>query len=158
MPTAYLNIGSNIGDRRSFLERAVAGISTRRSNVRVSRPFESEPWGYDSPNMFLNIGVAFALNEDESVSELLAGLQAIEHTLWSRGHRTESGGYADRAVDIDIIAVDDMIIATEELVLPHPRMHLREFVMVPMMELAPNWVHPVFNQTCAQLLESLRCT
>lgn len=155
MPTAYLNIGSNIGDRRSCLERAVACISHRWGDVRVSSPYESEPWGFDSPNLFLNIGVSLTVDDSETPLEFLGEIQDIERSISPASHRTVEGEYADRMVDVDIIAIDDMIMSEDMLELPHPRMHLREFVLYPMMEIAPDWVHPVLKKTCSQMLDAI---
>ncbi|MDE7024367.1 MAG: 2-amino-4-hydroxy-6-hydroxymethyldihydropteridine diphosphokinase [Paramuribaculum sp.] len=152
MPTVYVNIGSNIGNRRSVLERAVACIKGRWCNVRVSGVVESEPWGYDSPNSFLNVGVAFECDSESSPLDVHRELQYIQNSICGDSHRTDGGVYVDRVIDIDLIAIDSEIVDSKELQLPHPRMHMREFVLVPMMELASGWVHPVFGLTCAKML------
>lgn len=152
MPTVYVNIGSNIGNRRSMLERAVACIMERWGEVRLSTIVESEPWGYESDNMFLNIGVAFEAPADETPLQIHRALQAMQSSIASGPHRTASGGYADRSIDIDLIAIDNLMIDTPELTLPHPRMHLRRFVLEPMAQLAPGWVHPILRLTAEQML------
>lgn len=143
MSTVHINIGSNLGDSRSMLERAVAEISSRWPDGRVRRSsiVESEPWGFKSPHRFLNIGVE--LHTDESPEAVLDALQEIERRLCDAPHRAEDGTYIDRAVDIDLIYYDNLVIDTPRLTLPHPRMHLRPFVMGPLRELAPNWRHPL---------------
>lgn len=155
MSTVYVNIGSNIGNRRSMLERAVACIMRRWQHVRVSNLVESEPWGYESPNMFLNQGVAFEANEGETPESIHAELQHIQNVICADPHRTASGEYADRAIDIDLIAVDNCVVDTPQLQLPHPRMHQRDFVLRPMLELAPEWEHPIFNKNVAVMLAEL---
>lgn len=153
--TAYLNIGSNLGDRAAWIGRAVAEVErVLGAKARVSQPVESEPWGFDSPNRFLNAGLAVetALAPDH----LLRVLQGVERALCPAPHRNADGSYADRAVDIDIIAVDSVVVRTPSLILPHARMHLREFVLLPMAELAPGWRHPLTGLTAAQMLERLR--
>lgn len=152
MPTVYVNIGSNIGNRRSMLERAVACIRERWNGVTLSSVIESEPWGYQSANLFLNIGVAFESLPGETPMQVHQALQAIQHSISAASHRTASGGYADRAVDIDLIAIDDTVVNTSGLILPHPRMHLRRFVLEPMAQLAPRWEHPILHLTAAQML------
>lgn len=152
MPTVYVNIGSNIGNRRSMLERAVACIRERWNGVTLSSVIESEPWGYKSANLFLNIGVAFEALPGETPIQVHQTLQAIQHSISAANHRTASGGYADRAVDIDLIAIDNAVVNTPGLTLPHPRMHLRRFVLEPMAQLAPRWEHPILHLTAVRML------
>lgn len=145
MATAYINLGSNIGDRRPTIGRAVAlierafGAAARRSDW-----FESEPWGFDSPNQFVNLGVAIETGDMAPV-EILRTLRAIERRIDPSPHRDASGAYIDRTIDIDLIAVDDIVTDTPELTLPHPRMTQRDFVIIPMLRLAPDWVHPLLG-------------
>lgn len=119
----------------------------------MSRVIESEPWGYESEHPYKNVGVTFVSNE--TPEDVLDALQQIERELGSGAHRTIEGGYADRIVDIDIIAVDEQEIATERLKVPHPRLAEREFFLTPMVELAPLWRHPRFGQTPEEMLETL---
>lgn len=155
MSTVYVNIGSNIGNRRSTLERAVACIMRHWHHVRVSSMVKSEPWGYESPNMFLNQGIAFEFNEGDTPESIHNELQQIQNMICADPHRTATGEYADRAIDIDLIAVDDCVIDTPQLQLPHPRMHLREFVLLPMLELAPEWKHPISGKSVSTMLSEL---
>ncbi len=154
MATAHINIGSNIGDRHAHIELAVTRIMQRFGDVRRSEFIESEPWGYDSPHRFLNLGLMVESGEmpPEKLFEIL---KEIEQTISPASHRAADGGYADRVIDIDLIAVDDMIVNTPALTLPHPRMHLRQFVLQPMVELAPEWRHPLSGLTAAEMLELL---
>lgn len=119
-------------------------------SARVSRPVESAPWGYDSPNRFVNVGLV--LTSDCSPESILQILQGIERDMGSGSHRSVTGTYADRIIDIDIIAVDEMIISTSELTIPHPHMAQRRFVLEPMAEIAPHWTHPILHKTASQLL------
>lgn len=155
MATAYVNIGSNTGDRRALLARAVACIEgiAEGAPVRVSAVVESEPWGYQSPHPFLNIGAAFAT--PLGAVELFSRLMEAQDSVSPAPHRDDRGGYIDRAIDIDLIALDDIIVDTPRLTLPHPRMHLRPFVLIPMAELAPLWRHPVTGLTPSQMLAKL---
>lgn len=149
----FLNIGSNLGDRRRNLSKAVAAIEKEFGYFELSHVVESEPWGYDSPNAYLNIGM-MVISELEP-EEVLHRLQAIEKTLSPSPHRNPDGSYADRVVDIDIIAIDDRVINTPELTVPHPRMSERRFVLEPMAELAPYWRHPILGLTPNEMIFKL---
>lgn len=152
--TVHINIGSNLGEREAALHRATDEIVRAIPGAaRISRTFESPAWGYESDKTYLNIGISIALAEPHGPLEILHTLQRIERTIDKHPHRDETGAYIDRRIDIDIIALDDTIIDTPELTLPHPRMHLREFVLVPMTETAPDWLHPTLRLTPAQILE-----
>lgn len=150
----FLNIGSNLGDRRRHLSRAVSAIEKEFGYFELSHVVESEPWGYDSPNPYLNVGMMVI--SDLEPLEVLRRLQAIERRLCPTAHRRPDGTYADREVDIDIIAIDDLVVDTPELQLPHPRMAGRRFVLEPLAELAPFWVHPRLGLTPAQCLARLQ--
>lgn len=152
--TAYVSLGSNLGDRLSVLESAVAAIEERLGvAARSAAPFESAPWGFESRNPFVNIGIAFETTLEPI--ELHRCLQQVQHSIDPSPHRDASGAYIDRRIDIDLIAVDGYVVDTPELTLPHPRMHLRRFVLEPMAELDPRWHHPVSGLTCAEMLVGL---
>lgn len=142
MSTVYLSVGSNSGDRRALIGRAVAAISMRLpvAAVRTSSYYQSKPWGFDSPHPFLNIAIALRFHRstpwtDSDAEALLDILQGIEHDISPMPHRNADGSYRDRAIDIDIIAIDSLTIVTPRLTLPHPLAHLRDFVMTPLHEL-----------------------
>ena len=149
----YLNIGSNMGERRDNLYRAVVALTAGTGGSVTSRIVESEPWGFESDNRFMNIGLWF--NSDLEPQQMLDRIHDIEHRLGSASHRDAQGGYIDRLVDIDIVAIGDLIIDTPTLQVPHPHLSEREFFLKPMMDLAPNWCHPVTGLTAAQMLEGL---
>lgn len=147
----YLNIGSNLGDRKQNLLSAIQAIECKlQATAQASSIIESTAWGFDSDNTFLNIGIA--IDSDIIPEEMLRITQSIEKTLGSATHRNYDGSYCDRLIDIDIIAVDEETIESENLTIPHPRMHLREFVLAPMTQLAPHWNHPILHKTASQLL------
>lgn len=138
--TAHINIGSNLGDSRAIIEAAVSEVAalSMSGECRRSSFVESEPWGYDSPNRYLNIGVD--IDSDLPPLGLLHALQAVERRVASRfarsnDHRNPDGTYRDRALDIDLIIYGTISMDTPELTLPHPRAHLRPFVLGPLREL-----------------------
>ena len=149
----YLNIGSNIGQRRDNLYRAVVALAAGTGGCAVSSIVESEPWGFESDNHFLNLGVS--VSSDLEPQQMLDRIHEIERRLGSDSHRDEQGGYIDRLVDIDIVAVDDMVIDTPTLQVPHPHLAERDFFLRPMMQLAPEWRHPVTGLTAEQMLAYL---
>jgi 2-amino-4-hydroxy-6-hydroxymethyldihydropteridine diphosphokinase len=149
----YLNIGSNTGNRRDNLYRAVAFLVAGTSGGAVSSIVESEPWGFESDNRFLNLGVK--LSSDIEPQQMLERIHDIERRLGSAAHRDADGGYIDRLVDIDIVAIDDMVIDTPTLQVPHPHLPERDFFLRPMMQLAPDWRHPVSGLTAAEMLEKM---
>ena len=145
MPSAYLNIGSNRGDRRRFIDRAIAlvGEAWPVAVVRTAPPMESPAWGYESENTFLNVGIALDFPSAAvmpSPPAMLRTLQQIERTVSADSpHRNADGTYRDRDIDIDIIDIDGVTMDTDELTVPHPRADARRFVTVPMQFLCPGW-------------------
>ena len=150
----YLNIGSNMGDRRDNLYRAVVALVAGMDNCAVSSIVESEPWGFESENRFMNLGMR--LSSDLEPQAMLDRIHEIEHYLGSASHRDEHGGYIDRLVDIDIVAIDDMVINTATLQVPHPHLPERDFFLKPMIQLAPDWRHPITGLTASQMLETIQ--
>ena len=161
MPIAHLNIGSNQGDRQGNISLAVSLIDKQAGRVlAVSDPVESAPWGYDSANPFINVGI----NIDTTLSpfDLLDALQAIEREL-GRDRAAEAlekartgAPYVSRPIDIDIIFYDDEVIDTERLRVPHPRLAEREFALVPLCEIVRSRRHPVSGLTVGEMLDALR--
>ena len=151
MAIVFLGLGSNLGNRNEQLLAAINLLSEKAGNNPVFSDFyETEPWGYSSPNPYLNVAVQ--LKTSLSPFELLTVTQQIEREL-GRTTKTKEGQYADRHIDIDILMYDDLILQTPELVLPHPRMHQRLFVLQPLAAIAPKLLHPVLNKTIMELLE-----
>lgn len=133
MHTVYLSLGSNIGNRKRALRDAVALIGRDIGVVeRESAAIETEPWGFSSPNMFLNscVKVVTLL----APRQLLEATQRIEREL-GRTMKSTDGSYHDRIIDIDILLYDDLTINEPDLVIPHPHMQERDFVMVPLREI-----------------------
>ena len=142
-----------MGDRRDNLYRAVVALAAQTLECAVSSIVESEPWGFESENRFMNLGVSF--NSDIEPQEMLDRIHDIERSLGSASHRDADGGYIDRLVDIDIVAIDDLVIDTPTLQVPHPHLPERDFFLIPMQQLAPDWRHPVTGLTATEMLENL---
>ena len=149
----YLNVGSNIGDRRDNLYRAVVALAAGSGGCAVSSIVESEPWGFKSDNRFMNLGVW--LESEIAPQQMLDRIHEIERQLGSEAHRNEEGNYIDRLVDIDIVAIDDLVINTPTLQVPHLHLAERDFFLRPMMQLAPDWHHPINGLTASEMLEKL---
>ena len=129
----YLGLGSNLGDCRKNLERAIRLIGDRVGQVtRQSSFIETEPWGFESPHKFMN--AVILCETTRSPREVLLLTQQIERDM-GRMKKSVSGGYADRAIDIDILRYDDVTIDEPDLKIPHPLMHERDFVMRPLNEI-----------------------
>lgn len=155
MSVAHFNIGSNIGHRATNIDCAVSYLGRRVGRViACSRPVETAPWGFDSENQFLNVGVN--IETRLTPLEIIAEIQAIEHDLApEESHRDSNGNYVDRSVDIDLICYGNSVSNDPIAIVPHPRMHLREFVLMPLVELMPEWEHPILHKTAAKLLAEL---
>ena len=152
MAIAYLGLGTNVGNKRRNMITAAALLAERVGDVlALSGFYETEPWGFESENFFLNAAVK--LKTSFSPLELLQITQQIEKEL---GRAEKSNGvYHDRIIDIDILLYDDEVLQTPELTLPHPLMHERKFVMDPLAEIAPFVVHPVLKERIIDLKERL---
>ena len=135
--TAYLGLGTNLGDDKAAnLRKAVDMLHEQAGRVLACSSFmESEPWGFQSANTFLNAVVA--VDTEHTPHELLKVTQEIERTM-GRTHKTTDGNYADRIIDIDILLYGDVVMHTPELTIPHPLMIQREFVWRPLQEIAPH--------------------
>lgn len=139
----YINIGSNIGNRRLNISRAIAAVEKRYGYFELSKAVESEPWGFDSTNSFLNVGMMF--ETDSEPLDVLHSLQEIESVISPDPHRNPDGSYADRKLDIDIMAIrgdehdgmpgEAVEIDTDELKVPHPHLFDRPFFIGPLREL-----------------------
>lgn len=150
----YLNIGSNIGNRQGNISQAIDLInSTFKTSVRCSSPVESEPWGFDSGNTFVNEGIV--LRTDRAPHDVLTALQRVERSISDTSHRNADGSYRDRIIDIDIVAIDHLVIDSPTLKVPHPHFAERDFYIIPMQELAPTWTHPRTHLTPCQMLNKL---
>ena len=149
----FINIGSNKGDRRLNLSRAMRGVGHEFGLFEMSHAIESEPWGFESNVRFLNVGIMF--QTDLQPLEVLDILQGIEKSISPDSHRDSKGNYIDRVIDIDIVAIDEQVIDDERLKVPHPCLAERRFFLEPMNEIAPDWRHPVTGKNAAEMLAEL---
>lgn len=131
--TAYLSLGTNLGDKEHNLLSAISEIERRIGPVKAQSAFlATEPWGFESQNTFLN--AAIRIKTELSPLELLDETQQIERDL-GRQQKSVNGQYHDRIIDIDILLYDDLHISTPRLTIPHPHMHERDFVLIPLKEI-----------------------
>ena len=151
MHVAYIGFGSNIGDRLAHIQNAIHILSKTEGIAlkQISSIYKTAPVGYEEQTQFLN-GVA-AIQTTLSPVSLLHTLKDIE-TAVGRKHRIRWG---PREIDLDILIYGDLCVQTEKLVIPHPEMHLRGFVLVPLVEIAPNLMHPVLQESVQTLLGCL---
>ena len=133
MPTTYLSLGSNLGDRKQLLHTAINEIAERVGRVEaISSCIETEPVGFDSVQLFLNMAVR--VTTELNPYELLKVLKQLERDL-GRTRKSHDGVHYDRTIDIDILLYDNLEVNSEELQIPHPRMWERDFVMRPLKEI-----------------------
>lgn len=153
MAIVYLGLGTNIGNRRGNLVKAAALLAERVGDILALSGFmETEPWGFESENLFLN--AAIKMETPLTPDELLSATQAIERKM---GREKKSDGtYHDRVIDIDILLYDNRVIEHPGLIVPHPLMQERLFVMAPLAEIAPFERHPLLGRTFMELADSLR--
>lgn len=133
MHRLFLGLGSNTGNREALLRKAIARIAQRIGNVaRTSSFIETAPWGFNSENPFIN--AACLVETELTPLECLEETQKIEREL-GRTEKTQNGIYHDRPIDIDLLRYDNLSINTERLTLPHPLIHERDFVKIPLAEI-----------------------
>lgn len=150
----YLALGSNLGDRQKNIEVALDKIEERIGNINALSAFYlTAPVGFDSDNIFVNCVCEVYTSID--IYSLFSISQEIEKEV-GRDIKSKEGQYEDRIIDIDLIMAGDRVINTPEFTLPHPRFHMRSFVLDPLCEIAPDLVHPVFGKTMRELQDELQ--
>jgi 2-amino-4-hydroxy-6-hydroxymethyldihydropteridine diphosphokinase len=159
MAIVYLSLGSNLGDRVGYIQQATSllGANPEISIVATSSFYETEPWQMDSSNWFVN--AVLQISTTLSPENLLAECQKIERQLGrekpSGNSQSEGRVYTDRTIDIDIIFYDKLVMNTPMLTIPHKDFHKRVFMLVPMLEIADDFVHPFFGKTVESLYEEI---
>jgi 2-amino-4-hydroxy-6-hydroxymethyldihydropteridine diphosphokinase len=148
----YIGIGSNVGDKVRQCEKAISEIlKVDRHKLLAKSPlFKTKPIGYTSQDWFVN-GVIKIETEMEPL-ELLRILKTVELQLG----RTQTFRWGPRSIDLDILFFDDEEVRTKELQIPHPRLHERQFVLIPLAEIDRNLFHPILRKTVGKLLEELK--
>jgi 2-amino-4-hydroxy-6-hydroxymethyldihydropteridine diphosphokinase len=141
----YLSTGSNLGDRALNLRNAIASLIPEVQTLTQSSIYETEPWGYSDQPTFLN-QVIKASTILEPI-ELLNFLKEIERLMG----RQETFRFGPRKIDLDILFYDDLILDTPKLIVPHPHIAERAFVLIPLAEIAPDLIHPIYKKTIQEL-------
>lgn len=150
MRIAAIGLGSNVGDRLGALRRALSLLKTKGiETLKKSDVFETPPVGLTEQPKFLNACVLIKTSMDPQL--LLAQLKEIEAAIG----RQDRGQWGPREIDLDILYIDDLAIRDGGLEIPHPRMHERAFVLLPLSQIAPHWRHPILGKTVEELLKEV---
>jgi 2-amino-4-hydroxy-6-hydroxymethyldihydropteridine diphosphokinase len=147
MHKVYLSLGTNLGDRMNFLIQAYLSINNRIGKVLIaSSIYETEPWGFNSNDLFLN--QVLLIQTNFTPIGILNEIHAIESEF---GRSKNSQLYESRNIDIDILFYDDLILHDSNLRIPHPLLHERKFTLLPLIEIAKDLIHPVLNVKLEEL-------
>ncbi len=151
MSIVYISLGSNLGNREANLKKAISYITQRIGILQQkSSIYETKPWGFNSFNNFLNLVIE--IRTDLKPEKVLDELLEIEEEM---GIKRNNNGYQDRTIDLDILLYDEIILKNKDLEVPHPRLHQRLFTLEPLVEIAPNLVHPTLKEPINSLLIKL---
>ncbi|NOX46901.1 MAG: 2-amino-4-hydroxy-6-hydroxymethyldihydropteridine diphosphokinase [Chlorobi bacterium] len=150
MSKVILLLGSNLGNRVEILENAVDAIGESVGIVdKCSSLYQTDPWGFKSENLFLN--QVISVETTLSPLDVLHGLQKIENQL---GRVRGPSHYESRTIDIDILFYDDLRVDMDQLQIPHPRLHMRRFALIPLLEVVGDFFHPVLNERLDAIAEN----
>ncbi len=155
MKTAYIGLGSNLGESLQILRQAWLRLG-QEPTIRpaaLSSPYRTEPVAMDSRYWFVN--AVACLQTSMPPRDLLHTLLATEKEFGRTRENNKAPGHQDRILDLDLLLYDDLICKTETMTLPHPEMHKRLFVLSPLCEIAPDCVHPLFRRTAVTMLTDL---
>ena len=149
MHHVFLGVGGNIGNKQQNLEKVRVYIEKQIGGIAaVSSVYETPPWGFLADDDFWN--QVLHVTTDLEPDDLLTEVQSIEQHF---GRKRDAGYYMSREMDIDVLYYDDKTISSDNLIVPHPHIARRLFVLVPLVEIAPGFMHPVLKMTNRQLLE-----
>ncbi|HKZ56738.1 MAG TPA: 2-amino-4-hydroxy-6-hydroxymethyldihydropteridine diphosphokinase [Thermodesulfovibrionales bacterium] len=151
MAIAYIGIGSNLGNRQENCLRAVEFLEGKGIIVKKrSSMHETEPWGVKDQPRFINMAIEIETGLESK--ELLRILKIVEKELG----RKESFKWGPRSIDLDILLFDDLVLKEDDLEIPHPLMHERDFVLKPLCEIAPDIIHPVLKKKICDLMQEIK--
>ncbi|MDM7273700.1 2-amino-4-hydroxy-6-hydroxymethyldihydropteridine diphosphokinase [Sulfurihydrogenibium azorense] len=150
MNKVFLGLGSNVGDRLTNLNKAIEILSDKIEILKISKVYETKPVGVENQPDFLNMAV-MGQTELDHIS-LFEFVKNVEKQV-GRVYRYRWG---PREIDIDILFFNDLIYKSQDLEIPHPRLHERDFVLKPLMDLDPDFIHPVFKKSIRELYEELK--
>ncbi|NOQ71841.1 MAG: 2-amino-4-hydroxy-6-hydroxymethyldihydropteridine diphosphokinase [Crocinitomix sp.] len=140
MKTVFISLGSNLGNRIDNIEKAYIAIESTIGVIELASSFyKTPPWGFQSKEAFVNSLIR--VSTELELEALLVQLKEIEQEL-GRKKKDSKTGYQDRLIDLDIIDYDGLVFSSDLITVPHERLHLRNFVIFPLEEIAPNWIHP----------------
>jgi len=146
MSKVYFSIGSNKGNRSKLINEAIDKIDISIGRVeKKSSIYETKSWGFNSNNFY---NTCLLIESSLSVELILNKILKIEKDM---GRLNSVGQYSDRCIDIDILFFEDIIVNSKDLIIPHPRLHLRKFVLTPMLDLMPDLIHPILKKSIRQL-------
>lgn len=149
MKKTFLSLGTNLGDKKKNLSRAVSYINNSIGHIiEISGIYETEPWGFETEDKFMNMAVEVLT----SLKPLIVLEKCFEIEAKIGRERDDTKGYSSRVIDIDILFYDDVIESEPELTLPHPHIHTRRFVLEPLNEIAPTYEHPMIGACISDLL------
>lgn len=149
--TVFIGLGSNLGDRVDYLSRAIAEIEFFSSVIKKSSVYETDPVGYKDQGKFLNMVIE--IETSVSPEQLIEKLKAIEKRF---GRKRGGIRFGPREIDLDVLFYGDAMVNEKNIEIPHPRMHERGFVLDPLNEINPFFIHPKFNKTIHQLWTQLK--
>jgi len=150
----YLGLGSNLGDREKNMLYAIKEIGERVGEVlKISSFYETIPCGFESKNLFLN--AAILIESNLAPLDMLQEIHTIEQSAGKHLRSSREEIYQDRPIDIDILFIEDKIYDFKELIIPHPLLQGRDFVLRPLCEIAPEFIHPILKISIKELLSRL---
>ena len=147
----FIGLGSNIEPRQDYINQSIASIAKKHQVLQVANCIETEPWGFEAETLFLNTVIEIAT--EYTPRELMLHLQEIEKML-GRTHKSINKIYSSRTVDLDLLYFGRESLISPDLIIPHPELYQRTFVLEPLCEIAPEFIDPLRLQTVRSLYEA----